>query len=56
MAGLLPLVTLLEKVGVVVWQPAQSPEVGCALSNAVGRESPAAVAVLGSIPRYGALS
>ena len=55
MAGLLPPETLLEKVGVVVWQPLQSPEVGWLLSNAVGRESPQAAAVLAIIPRYGAV-
>ena len=39
------------KVGVVVWQPLQSPLVGWFLSSvASGRESPAAVAVLAIIP------
>src|SRR5207245_9737008 len=44
------------KVGVVVWQPLQSPVAGCTLSKACGRESPQAVALLAIIPRYGALS
>src|SRR2546428_13946684 len=44
------------KVGVVVWQPLQSPVAGCALSKACGRESPQAVALLAIIPRYGAVS
>ena len=50
-AGLLPPVTLLVNVGVVVWQPLQSPVVGWLLSKAVGRESPAAPAVLAIMPR-----
>ena len=37
----------MAKVGVVTWQLPHSPVVGCFESNAVGRESPAAVAVLG---------
>ena len=40
----------VAKVGVVVWQPVQSPLVGWFLSNAVGRESPAVVALLTTIP------
>src|SRR5204863_9044335 len=44
------------KVGVVVWQPLQSPATGCTLSKASGREAPQAVALLAIIPRYGALS
>src|SRR5579862_6449540 len=47
---------LVEKVGVVVWQPPQSPVVGWFLSNVVGRESPATVAVLAIMPTYGAVS
>jgi hypothetical protein len=43
-------VTFVVNVGVVVWQPAQSPDVGCPLSNAVGRESAAALAELASMP------
>ena len=49
-AGFPDCVTLAANVGVLVWQPLQSPEVGWLLSNAVGRESPAAVAVLASMP------
>ena len=48
--ALLP-VWFVRKVGVVVWQPLQSPVVGWLLSKAVGRESPAVVALLGSIPK-----
>src|SRR5213082_3921363 len=44
------------KVGAVVWQPLQSPVVGCTLSKACGRESPQAVALLAIIPRYGPVS
>ena len=52
LAGLVPVGnTLVAKVGVVTWQLPQSPLVGCFASNAVGRESAAAVAVLGSMPR-----
>src|SRR5690349_8878247 len=46
----------VANVGVVVWQPLQSPEVGWPLSYAVGRESPQAAAVPTIIPRYGAVS
>src|SRR5438876_11924938 len=46
----------VAKVGVVVWQPLQSPVAGCALSKACGRESPQAVALLTIMPMYGALS
>src|SRR5260370_481927 len=48
-AGLAAQATSLAKVGVVVWQPLQSPLVGWALSTAVGRESPAVVEVLGGL-------
>ena len=41
--GLCPVVTFVVKVGVVVWQPPQSPVVGWLLSKAVGRESPGAL-------------
>ena len=51
LAGLAVLLTLVANVGVVVWQALQSPVVGWFLSNAVGRESPAALALLASIPR-----
>ena len=48
----LALLMLLEKVGVVVWQPLQSPLVGWPLSSVgVGRESPAVVFVPASMPR-----
>src|SRR5215470_13319962 len=47
---------LVANTGVVTWQLPQSPEVGCLASSAVGRESPAPVALLASMPRYGALS
>src|ERR1700682_6163824 len=40
----------VAKVGVVTWQLPQSPVVGCLESSAVGRESPAVVEVLASIP------
>ena len=51
LAGLVLLpVWLVTKVGLVVWQPLQSPLVGWLLSSAVGRESPAVVAVLASMP------
>jgi len=33
-----------------VWQPLQSPLVGCEASYAVGRESPQAEALLGIMP------
>ena len=56
LAGLPLWVTLAAKVGVVVWQPLQSPEVGWLASNAVGRESPALLALLASMPRKPALS
>lgn len=49
-AGLLPLVTLDANVGVLVWQPLQSPLVGWLLSRAVGRESPAEVELLATMP------
>src|SRR5256885_17207458 len=49
-AGLALPVWSVAKVGVVVWQPVQSPLVGWFLSNAVGRESPAAVEVLAIMP------
>src|SRR5215469_11132391 len=56
-AGLVPLTTSLANVGVVTWQPPQSPAVGCCESSALeGRESPAVVPVLAIMPRYGALS
>ena len=51
MVGLVaPPVTLFVNVGVVVWQPEQSPVVGWLLSRAVGRESPAVVALLATMP------
>ena len=51
-AGLVLLpVWFVVNVGVVVWQPLQSPVVGWLLSSvAEGRESPAVVAVLASMP------
>src|SRR5437762_14345141 len=56
LAGLAVCVMSVAKVGVVVWQPLQSPVAGCTLSKACGRESPQAVALLAIIPRYGELS
>jgi hypothetical protein len=50
LAGFAELLTLVVKVGVVVWQPAQSPLVGWPLSKAVGLESPAALAELAIMP------
>ena len=50
-AGLPAPVTLVANVGVVMWQLPQSPLVGCLASSAAeGRESPAVVPLLGSIP------
>ena len=44
-------VTSLAKVGVVVWQPMQSPLVGWFFSSAaMGRESPAVLVVPASMP------
>ena len=56
-AGLAFPVWLLANTGEVVWQPLQSPLVGWALSSvAFGRESPAAVLVLATMPTKAALS
>ena len=56
-AGFEPPVTLLVNVGVVVWQPLQSPVVGWLLSSvAFGRESPAAELLLAIIPAKAAVS
>ena len=52
LAGLVPLETLVENIGVIVWQSPQSPVVGWSLSSvAFGRESPAVVEVLAIMPR-----
>jgi hypothetical protein len=49
-AGFAEFVMSEEKVGVVVWQPPQSPAVGWLLSNAVGRESAGELAELAIMP------
>jgi hypothetical protein len=48
--GFVALLTFEANVGVLVWQPPQSPLVGWLLSKAVGRESPAVVAELATMP------
>ncbi len=55
--GFVPATTSMANVGVVRWQSLHSPVVGCIASSAAeGLESPAVAAVLGTIPRYGAVA
>src|SRR5580765_2921570 len=57
LAGLAPALWLVANTGAVEWQPPQSPLPGWSLSSvALGRESPAVVPVLASMPTYGAVS